>query len=87
MSVQLEKKVVKYVLSTKTVSINIADFENVVDGIKDEEIKSQIFKVGLVFRFFSEMFIFISVFIWVSFCRAGILAISCHIFSKSRAFV
>ena len=25
--------------------------------------------------------------IWVSFCRAGILAISCHIFSKSRAFV
>ena len=63
MSVQLEKKVVKYVLSTKTVSINIADFENVVDGIKDEEIKSQIFKVGLVFRFFSEMFIFISVFI------------------------
>ena len=24
---------------------------------------------------------------WVSFCRAGILAISCHIFSKSRAFV
>ena len=25
--------------------------------------------------------------IWVSFCRAGILAISCHIFSKSRTFV
>ena len=51
MSLQLEKKVVKYVLSTKTVSINIADFENVVDGIKDEEIKSQIFKVGLVLMF------------------------------------
>ena len=25
--------------------------------------------------------------IWVSFCRTGILTISCHIFSKSRAFV
>ena len=25
--------------------------------------------------------------IWVSFCRAGEMAVSCHIFSKSRAFV
>ena len=61
MSLQLEKKVVKYVLSTKTVSINIADFENVVDGIKDEEIKSQIFKVGLVLMFFLKcLFLFLS---------------------------
>ena len=27
------------------------------------------------------------IYIWVSFCRAGKMAISCHIFSKSRAFV
>ena len=25
--------------------------------------------------------------IWVSFCRAGILAVSCHFFFKNRAFV
>ena len=46
MSLQLEeKKVVKYVKSTKSVSITIANFENVVDGIRDEEILSQKFKV------------------------------------------
>ena len=49
MSLQLEeKKVVKYILSTKAVSIDIADFENVVDGIQDEVILSQMFKVGVM---------------------------------------
>ena len=49
MSIQLEeKKVVKYILSTKAVSIDIADFENVVDGIQDEVILSQMFKVGVI---------------------------------------
>ena len=49
MSIQLEeKKVVKYILSTKAVSIDIADFENVVDGIQDEVILSQMFKVGVM---------------------------------------
>ena len=28
-----------------------------------------------------------TMYIWVSFCRAGILAVSCHFFLKSRAFV
>ena len=86
MSVQLEKKVVKYVLSTKTVSINIADFENVVDGIKDEEIKSQIFKVGLVLMFFLKcLFLFLSSYGSVFAGREFWLF---HIiFFKSRAFV
>lgn len=37
---------VKFVKSTKSVSITIANFENVVDGIRDEEILSQKFKVS-----------------------------------------
>ena len=51
MSLQLEeKKVVKFVKSTKSVSITIANFENVVDGIRDEEILSQKFKVVWCFN-------------------------------------
>ena len=40
-----EKKVVRYALSTKAVSITIANFEEVVDCIRDEEITSRVLEV------------------------------------------
>ena len=46
MSVNLEeKRLVKYALSTKAVSITIANFEEVIDCIRDEEITSRVFEV------------------------------------------
>ena len=44
-----EKKVVRYALSTKAISITIANFEEVVDLIKDEEITSRVLEVREVF--------------------------------------
>ena len=49
MSVNLEeKRVVKYALSTKAVSITIANFEEVIDCIRDEEITSRVLEVRLL---------------------------------------
>ena len=40
-----EKKVVRYALTTKSVSITIANFEEVIDCIRDEEITSRVLEV------------------------------------------
>ena len=43
-----EKRVVNYALSTKAVSITIANFEEVIDCIRDEEITSRVLEVRLL---------------------------------------